>query len=59
MANLDEMTAECISDIRNRVQRTFENRTYRQRLERSRSSNWMGITPAEAMQTIEEFLRSI
>ena len=48
-----------ISDIRNRVRRTFENRTYRQRLERSRSSNWMDITPAEAMKTIEEYLGSI
>lgn len=50
------MLEQNISDIRNRVRRTFENRAYRQRLERSRSANWMGITPTEAMKTIEGFL---
>ncbi|MER1993590.1 MAG: nucleotidyl transferase AbiEii/AbiGii toxin family protein [Eubacteriales bacterium] len=53
------MLERSISDIRNRVQRTFGNRAYRQRLERSGSANWMGITPAEAMKTIEDFLGSI
>lgn len=45
-----------LSDIRMRVQRTFGNRIYRHRVERSRSANWMGIAPAEAMKTIEDFL---
>lgn len=53
------MLEKDISDILKRVQRTFDNRTYRQRLERSRSANWMGITPAEAIKTVEVFLGSI
>ena len=39
-----------------RVQRTFADRTYRQRLERSRSSNWMGISVSEALERIIAFL---
>ncbi len=51
------MLEQNISDMQIRGQRTCKNRAYRQRLERSRSSIWIGNTPAEAMQTIEEFLR--
>ena len=47
------------SAIRTRVRRTFSDSTYRQRLERSRASNWMGISPAEAMEKIEEFLSDL
>ena len=42
-----------------RVQRTFADRVYRQRLERSRSSNWMGISVNEALERIIAFLKSL
>ena len=45
--------------IRTRVQRTFADRTYRQRLERSRSSNWMGISVSEALEQIIAFLKTL
>ena len=45
--------------IRARVQRTFSDRVYRQRLERSRSSNWMEISISEALEQIISFLQSI
>ena len=45
--------------IRARVQRTFADRTYRQRLERSRSSNWMGISVSEALERITAFLKTL
>ena len=45
--------------IRTRVQRTFADRPYRQRLERSRSSNWMGTTVNNALSQITEFLNSL
>lgn len=45
--------------IRARVQRTFSDRAYRQRLERSRSSNWMGITVNEALERISAFLKDL
>ena len=48
-----------IDGIRSRVHRTFADRLYRQRLERSRSANWMGITPAEALNHIEAFLLTL
>ena len=45
--------------IRARIQRTFADRVYRQRLERSRSSNWMGVSVNEALERITAFLRSL
>ena len=45
--------------VRARVQRTFADRTYRQRLERSRSSNWMGISVSEALERIIAFLNTL
>lgn len=45
--------------IRARVQWTFADRTYRQRLERSRSSNWMGISVSEALERITAFLKTL
>lgn len=42
-----------------RVQRTFTDRTYRQRLEHSRSANWMGISVSEALEKIVAFLSAI
>lgn len=45
--------------IRTRVQRTFSDRAYRQRLERSRSSNWMEISVSEALERITAFLNTL
>ena len=45
--------------VRARVQRTFADRAYRQRLERSRSSNWMGISVSEALERITAFLKTL
>ena len=45
--------------VRARVQRTFADRAYRQRLERSRSSNWMGISVSEALERIAAFLKTL
>ena len=42
-----------------RVQRTFSDQTYRQRLERSRSSNWMGISISEALERITTYLKTL
>ena len=48
-----------IAAIRARIHRTLIDRMYRQRLERSRSANWMDIPPLEALSRIEAFLQSI
>ena len=53
------MREDSTETIRARIRRTFTERTYRQRLERSRSANWMGITPADAMNKIESFLETL
>ena len=45
--------------IRSRVQRTFADRAYRQRLERSRSSNWMEISVSEVLERLTAFLNSL
>lgn len=45
--------------IRARVHRTFSDGIYRQRLEHSRSSNWMGITADEAFERITAFLKTL
>ena len=44
---------------RARVQRTFSDRASRQRLERSRSSNWIGIPVSEALERITAFLKDL
>ena len=54
-----DMREQSVDDILNRVHRTFNDRTYLLRLERSRSANWMGIKPKDAMSKIESFLKSI
>ena len=54
-----DMRENDMDAIRVRVQRTFADRTYRQRLERSHSSNWMGITVSEALERITEFLNAL
>lgn len=48
-----------IEAIQRRVQQTFRNRTYRQRLERSGSANWLNISPSEAMEIIQSFLMGL
>ncbi|MBP3720012.1 MAG: nucleotidyl transferase AbiEii/AbiGii toxin family protein, partial [Clostridia bacterium] len=45
--------------IRARIQRTFADRAYRQRLERSRSSNWMEISVSEVLERLTAFLNSL
>ena len=46
-----------MATIRKRVQQTFADRAYHQRLERSRSSNWMGISVSEVLERITAFLK--
>lgn len=53
------MREDSIETIRARIHRTFSERAYRQRLERSRSANWMRIAPADAMNKIESFLETL
>ena len=48
-----------IDAVRTRVQQTFADRTYRQRLERSSSSNWMGISVNDALERISGFLKTL
>lgn len=48
-----------MDSIRIRIQRTFADRAYRQRLERSRSSNWMDISVSEAFERITAFLNTL
>ena len=54
-----DMRENDMDAIRVRVQRTFADRTYRQRLERSRSANWMGISVSEAIERINAFLKTL
>ena len=54
-----DMRENDMDAIRARVQRAFTDRTYRQRLERSRSSNWMGISVSEAIERINAFLKTL
>ncbi len=42
-----------------RIRRTFSDRSYRQRIERSRRLNWMGIRVSEALEKITSFLETI
>lgn len=48
-----------IAAIQQRVQQTFKNRTYRQRLERSGSANWLDIPPDAVMDRIQAFLQKL
>lgn len=43
-------------DILKRLGITFANKTYRQRLERSASANWLDISPSDAMEKIQAYL---
>ena len=45
--------------IRQRVHQTFQNRRYRQQLEKSRSINWLGISIPRAFDKIQSFLLSL
>lgn len=42
-----------------RVNQTFHNRSYLRRLEQSRSTNWLGITVSDALDTIRAFLTAL
>ena len=42
--------------IRSRVHQTFQNRTYLQRLQRSRSANWLGMNVSDALDQIQTYL---
>lgn len=48
-----------IEAIRHRIHQTFQNRIYRQRLERSRSVNWLGISIPQAFEKIQAYLLSL
>ena len=45
--------------VRRRVHQTFQNRSYLQRLERSRSANWLGIHVSDALDKIQTFLLTL
>ena len=45
--------------IQARVHQTFADQTYQKRLERSHSSNWMGIPVSKAIEQITAFLKSL
>ena len=50
------MKERTMHDIHQRMKQTFENKTYRQRLERSANVNWLNVGSAEAMEKILAYL---
>ena len=48
-----------MASIQRRVRQTFSNRTYRQRLERSESANWLGLAPTEVMDRLLAYLMEL
>ena len=48
-----------VDDIRRRIHLTFQNRTFRQRLERASGADWLNMEPSEACDRIESFLMEL
>ena len=48
-----------MSDVINRVNRTFSNRLYRRNIERAGSANWIGIEIPVVFEKIKAFLNSL
>ena len=48
-----------MSDVINRVNRTFSNRLYRRNIERAGSANWIGIEIPAVFEKIKAFLNSL
>ena len=48
-----------MGDILNRVHHTFQNRIYRQRLERATSANWLDKSVSEVLNQIESYLAKL
>lgn len=53
------MREDDMDAIRNSVHLTFQDRNYRQRLERSSSANWLGISVPQAFDKIQSFFLSL
>ena len=48
-----------IADVLRRINRTFSDRLYRQRVTRSRKANWLGIQVTDACGKITAFLETM
>lgn len=53
-----DMKEKSFSDVVKRIERTFSNKQYIKNVERSKKTNWLDISTAEAFEKILRFLKS-